>query len=146
MADGDRVDGPGQRENFRVHVAQYVSSLIFPNLTFLSFSFFIIWQVFPLFFHAFFLPSPSTKQLTPTNHTNKKIFFFQIPKVIMQMPPRYCPPAGECYCMTFGLCNLTCTVTNCEKRYVLPIYAAMPKGWPKKGGGKNGWPVPGWNA
>ncbi|OAT07181.1 hypothetical protein BDBG_03277 [Blastomyces gilchristii SLH14081] len=66
--------------------------------------------------------------------------------IIMQMPPVYCPPAAECYCMTFGLCNLTCnTVVRCENRYILPNISRVPDGWPEKGGGKNGWPVPGWH-
>ncbi|EFE37900.1 hypothetical protein TRV_07446 [Trichophyton verrucosum HKI 0517] len=65
--------------------------------------------------------------------------------MIMQKKPVYCPPAGECYCFTFGLCNLECTAAKCEKQYVLPTYAAVPDGWPEKGGGENGWPKPGWN-
>ncbi|EGD93733.1 hypothetical protein TESG_01266 [Trichophyton tonsurans CBS 112818] len=65
--------------------------------------------------------------------------------MIMQKKPVYCPPAGECYCFTFGLCNLECTAARCEKQYVLPTYAAVPDGWPDKGGGENGWPKPGWN-
>ncbi|PGH06543.1 hypothetical protein GX51_02368 [Blastomyces parvus] len=65
--------------------------------------------------------------------------------IIMQMPPVYCPPAAECYCMTFGLCNLTCnSVVRCENRYILPNISRVPEGWPEKGGGENGWPVPGW--
>ncbi|KAM5478287.1 hypothetical protein McanCB56680_006537 [Microsporum canis] len=65
--------------------------------------------------------------------------------IIMQKKPVYCPPAGECYCFTFGLCDLKCTPARCEKQYVLPTYAAVPDGWPEKGGGENGWPKPGWN-
>ncbi|KGM91642.1 uncharacterized protein PADG_12212 [Paracoccidioides brasiliensis Pb18] len=66
--------------------------------------------------------------------------------IIMQMPAVYCPPAAQCYCMTFGLCNLTCSrITSCEKRYILPKVATVPNGWPEEGGGRNGWPVPGWN-
>ncbi|EDN10164.1 predicted protein [Histoplasma mississippiense (nom. inval.)] len=66
--------------------------------------------------------------------------------IIMQMPPVYCPPAAECYCMTFGLCNLTCSsVAKCENRYILPTHSRIPEGWPEEGGGENGWPAPGWN-
>ncbi|KAG5294532.1 DUF3431 superfamily domain-containing protein [Histoplasma ohiense] len=66
--------------------------------------------------------------------------------IIMQMPPVYCPPAAECYCMTFGLCNLTCSsVAKCENRYILPTHSRIPEGWPEEGGGGNGWPSPGWN-
>ncbi|PGH06235.1 hypothetical protein AJ80_08204 [Polytolypa hystricis UAMH7299] len=32
--------------------------------------------------------------------------------IIMQMPTVYCPPAGQCYCMTFGLCDLKCTAAR----------------------------------
>lgn len=66
--------------------------------------------------------------------------------VIMGMPPRYCPPAKECYCKAFGACELKCpSAARCEKRYVLPKYADIPEGWPERGGGENGWPIPGWN-
>ena len=65
--------------------------------------------------------------------------------VIMQMSPVHCPPAGECYCVMFGLCDLNCTVVRCENRYILPKYAQTPEGWPERGGGQHGWPVPGWH-
>ncbi|KAL1956907.1 hypothetical protein VTO42DRAFT_6654 [Malbranchea cinnamomea] len=65
--------------------------------------------------------------------------------MIMQKEPVFCPPAGECYCVMFGLCNLNCTVVRCEKRYILPKYAHVPEGWPERGGGEDGWPVPGWH-
>ncbi|KAI1954971.1 hypothetical protein LOZ12_000851 [Ophidiomyces ophidiicola] len=65
--------------------------------------------------------------------------------IIMGMPPVYCPPAGECYCITFGVCKLNCTIARCKKRYILPTYAKIPDGWPDRGGGDNGWPMPGWN-
>lgn len=45
----------------------------------------------------------------------------------------HCPPAPECYCRTFGYCNLTCTERTCEGRYTLPPYSTMPEGWPEKG-------------
>ncbi|KMP05232.1 hypothetical protein CIRG_04913 [Coccidioides immitis RMSCC 2394] len=65
--------------------------------------------------------------------------------IIMGMSPVYCPPAGECYCITFGICKLNCNAARCDKRYVLPTYAQIPNGWPEHGGGENGWPTPGWN-
>ena len=45
----------------------------------------------------------------------------------------HCPPAAECYCKTFGYCNLTCGEGTCEGRYVLPPYSTLPVGWPEKG-------------
>ncbi|KAF3938027.1 hypothetical protein ABW19_dt0200043 [Dactylella cylindrospora] len=56
-----------------------------------------------------------------------------------------CPPAKECFCNVFGLCNLECNEEgSCEKRYKLPSYATIPKGWPQVGPGENGWPAKGW--
>ncbi|KAK6533302.1 hypothetical protein TWF694_002255 [Orbilia ellipsospora] len=56
-----------------------------------------------------------------------------------------CPPAQECFCNVFGLCNLKCpTKGECEKRYHLPQVATIPKGWPEVGPGRDGWPVAGW--
>lgn len=63
----------------------------------------------------------------------------------MQMPSVYCPPADKCYCNVFGHCNITCSLGNCEGRYFLPPQADVPQDWPNLGGGKDGWPVPGWN-
>ncbi|KAI5288664.1 hypothetical protein KEM54_005024 [Ascosphaera aggregata] len=48
----------------------------------------------------------------------------------------YCPPARECYCKQFGLCDLQCDDQfnmTCEGRYVLPPYASLPVGWPIHG-------------
>lgn len=64
--------------------------------------------------------------------------------IIMQMPAVDCQPAGECFCETFGLCNLTCTESGCDKRYILPQYSSIPEGWPEVGPGENGWPELGW--
>ncbi|OCL02316.1 hypothetical protein AOQ84DRAFT_443459 [Glonium stellatum] len=64
--------------------------------------------------------------------------------IIMQMPAVDCQPAGQCFCETFGLCNLTCTESECEKRYKLPQFSTIPQGWPKKGSGRDGWPALGW--
>lgn len=65
--------------------------------------------------------------------------------IIMQMPPVDCQPAGQCFCETFGLCNLTCTESGCDKRYKLPQFSTIPQGWPEKGSGENGWPALGWS-
>ncbi|KAF2022409.1 hypothetical protein BU24DRAFT_418039 [Aaosphaeria arxii CBS 175.79] len=64
--------------------------------------------------------------------------------IIFGMDAIDCQDAGECFCQTFGLCNLTCTKEACEKRYILPQYAKMPKGWPDVGPGTSGWPEKGW--
>lgn len=64
--------------------------------------------------------------------------------IIFGMPPVDCQDAGECFCQTFGLCNLTCTKSECKKRYILPKYATIPKDWPEVGPGTNGWPERGW--
>ncbi|KAF2267747.1 hypothetical protein CC78DRAFT_551715 [Lojkania enalia] len=64
--------------------------------------------------------------------------------IIFGMPAVDCQDAGECFCQTFGLCNLTCTERACEKRYKLPQYATIPQGWPEVGPGKDGWPEKGW--
>ncbi|KAI5308327.1 hypothetical protein KEM55_005996, partial [Ascosphaera atra] len=45
----------------------------------------------------------------------------------------HCPPAGECYCKQFGLCDLVCDDPwnmTCEGRYILPPYSTLPEGWP----------------
>lgn len=64
--------------------------------------------------------------------------------VIFGMPAVDCQDAGECFCETFGLCNLECSESACEKRYILPMYATIPKGWPEVGPGTDGWPAKGW--
>ncbi|KAI5296806.1 hypothetical protein KEM56_005317 [Ascosphaera pollenicola] len=65
--------------------------------------------------------------------------------VMMHMPSVYCPPASDCYCNTLGHCNITCSTGSCEGRYRLPPQTDVPEHWPREGGGKDGWPVPGWN-
>jgi hypothetical protein len=64
--------------------------------------------------------------------------------IIFGMPAVDCQEAGECFCQTFGLCNLKCDGKECEKRYILPQYANIPSGWPEVGPGANGWPAIGW--
>ncbi|KAI1390055.1 uncharacterized protein F4822DRAFT_428402 [Hypoxylon trugodes] len=45
----------------------------------------------------------------------------------------HCPSAKECYCNVFGLCDLQCTDSACDGRYILPPYSSLPDGWPKLG-------------
>lgn len=45
----------------------------------------------------------------------------------------HCPSAKECYCNVFGLCDLPCSDSSCDGRYILPPYATLPEGWPKLG-------------
>lgn len=45
----------------------------------------------------------------------------------------HCPSAGECYCKVFGLCDLTCSNSSCDDRYVLPSSSTLPEGWPRLG-------------
>ncbi|KAL4914459.1 hypothetical protein BDW62DRAFT_143934 [Aspergillus aurantiobrunneus] len=71
--------------------------------------------------------------------------------MIFGKDPVYCPSAEECYCKTFGLCDLTCpNVDACNDRYQLPRYSTLPKGWPyigwlgqKQDPSKGGLPDPG---
>lgn len=64
--------------------------------------------------------------------------------IIFGMPAVDCQDAGECFCQTFGLCNLTCDRSKCDKRYILPKFATIPENWPEEGPGTNGWPERGW--
>jgi hypothetical protein len=50
--------------------------------------------------------------------------------MIFGKPPVHCPSVKDCYCKTFGLCNLTCDEDRCEGRYTLPPYSSLPNGWP----------------
>ncbi|KAH8908262.1 hypothetical protein BR93DRAFT_610600 [Coniochaeta sp. PMI_546] len=45
----------------------------------------------------------------------------------------HCPSASHCYCKLYGQCNLTCTRSECEDRYVLPPFSSLPSGWPRLG-------------
>jgi hypothetical protein len=60
--------------------------------------------------------------------------------MIFGMPSVDCQDAGECFCQTFGLCDLKCDRGGCENRYHLPKYSTIPKGWPEVGPGTDGWP------
>lgn len=53
--------------------------------------------------------------------------------MIFGRPAVHCPNASECYCLTFGLCNLTCTADKCGERWPFPPYATLPPGWPQVG-------------
>ncbi|KAF1948994.1 hypothetical protein CC80DRAFT_430201, partial [Byssothecium circinans] len=64
--------------------------------------------------------------------------------IIFRMPAIDCQDAGECFCQTFGLCNLTCDRETCKKRYWVPDQVTMPEGWPEVGPGTRGWPERGW--
>ncbi len=48
-----------------------------------------------------------------------------------------CPPAGQCFCDTFGLCDLKCEHDRgCAGRYRLPPWnKGVPIGWPHHGQG-----------
>lgn len=66
--------------------------------------------------------------------------------ILMGQPDLLCPNAEECYCRTFGLCNLECFEEGfCEGRYKLPGWdSKMPEGWPFEGQGEKEWPKYGW--
>ncbi|KAF3918123.1 hypothetical protein ABW21_db0209635 [Orbilia brochopaga] len=65
--------------------------------------------------------------------------------IIFGKPYVNCPPAKECFCNVFGLCDLECnSEMMCQKRYWLPRFSTIPKGWPEHGPGENGWPPRGW--
>lgn len=44
-----------------------------------------------------------------------------------------CPMAGDCYCDTYGMCDLDCSYNKCNGQYALPPYSTLPKGWPRVG-------------
>jgi hypothetical protein len=53
---------------------------------------------------------------------------------IFGKPAVHCPNARDCYCLTYGLCNLTCdTERQCGERWHFPPSATMPQGWPEYG-------------
>lgn len=64
--------------------------------------------------------------------------------IIFGMPAQDCQDTETCFCETFGLCDLTCEEGSCEKRWQVPVYKSLPVGWPKAGGGRDGWPEVGW--
>jgi hypothetical protein len=54
--------------------------------------------------------------------------------IIFGKPAVYCPNAKECYCNTFGLCNLECEEEGkCGNRWPFPPFATLPNGWPTTG-------------
>ena len=48
-------------------------------------------------------------------------------------PAVHCPNVQECYCKTYGLCNLTCEDYRCGERWHFPPSATLPEGWPEYG-------------
>jgi hypothetical protein len=54
--------------------------------------------------------------------------------IIFGKPHVYCPNAKQCYCNTFGLCNLDCDGEDkCGERWPFPPYSTLPQGWPTVG-------------
>ena len=54
--------------------------------------------------------------------------------IIMGRPAVHCPKAAECYCKTYGLCNLICREDGkCGERWPFPPWANVPEHWPQKG-------------
>ncbi|KAI4869223.1 hypothetical protein F4820DRAFT_45227 [Hypoxylon rubiginosum] len=53
--------------------------------------------------------------------------------IIFGKDAHHCPSAGECYCKVYGQCDLTCSHSSCDGRYVLPPYSILPEGWPRLG-------------
>lgn len=54
--------------------------------------------------------------------------------VIFSKESVHCPHAGDCYCKQYGMCHrIDCTEEQCPGQYLLPKYAALPKGWPQFG-------------
>jgi len=54
--------------------------------------------------------------------------------MIFGKPSVHCPNAKECYCKTYGLCNLECEEeSKCGERWPFPPYSTLPKGWPTVG-------------
>ncbi|KEY72453.1 hypothetical protein S7711_05128 [Stachybotrys chartarum IBT 7711] len=45
----------------------------------------------------------------------------------------HCPNAAECYCKTYGLCDMQCDQDKCGSQYILPPFATLPQGWPRLG-------------
>lgn len=43
----------------------------------------------------------------------------------------HCPSARDCYCKVFGLCDMQCSDSTCDGRYVLPKFSTLPQGWPR---------------
>jgi hypothetical protein len=53
--------------------------------------------------------------------------------MIFGKSPVHCPNAQECYCKTFGLCDLECEEGKCGDRWPVPPFATLPHGWPMVG-------------
>ena len=56
----------------------------------------------------------------------------------------YCPSAKECYCKTWGLCDLDCPDEGwCHGRvWLKDAPSVFPEGWPEQGQDGKDWPYP----
>lgn len=86
---------------------------------------------------------------SPVNDATSGRIFEYMWHIIFGKPAVYCPPAPQCYCQNFGLCDLKCPEApmKCEGRYqyngLIPMIG-LPEGWPEKGQGDDGFPREGW--
>ncbi|KAI9744425.1 MAG: hypothetical protein M1818_001954 [Claussenomyces sp. TS43310] len=54
--------------------------------------------------------------------------------IIFGKPHVHCSNAKDCYCNTFGLCNLECEgEERCGERWPYPPSSTLPQGWPTVG-------------
>lgn len=54
--------------------------------------------------------------------------------IIFGKPAVQCPSAEDCYCNTFGLCDLECAnERGCGERWPYPPSSTLPKAWPYVG-------------
>ncbi|KAI1332457.1 hypothetical protein F5Y16DRAFT_420518 [Xylariaceae sp. FL0255] len=79
-----------------------------------------------MFFRRWLLDTPLADDLTG------RVFEFSW-HIIFGKEPVHCPSASECYCKTFGICDMECLVDACQDRYLLPPFSTLPGGWPKIG-------------
>lgn len=67
-----------------------------------------------------------------TDYDSGRIFEY-LWHIMFGQPAFHCPNAEECYCKTFGLCNLECKENQCGERWPFPPYSSLPKKWPTVG-------------
>lgn len=54
--------------------------------------------------------------------------------MIFGKPAVHCPNTEDCYCNTFGSCNLDCMEEGkCGERWPSPPFSTLPNGWPTIG-------------
>jgi hypothetical protein len=53
--------------------------------------------------------------------------------MIFGREPVHCPNVQDCYCKTFGICNLECDRSRCKNRWRVPRSLDLPLGWPDVG-------------